>query len=638
MTWKEFWSDRPVHQRIAAVIGVALAIFHILTALFGSLDPLMQRTVHLELCLILVFLVRGSRTSGSARTPGKTDLLWIAAVIFTLGYVFLRYDWITVERFALVTPTEWYENLLGILTIVVVLEAARRIVNPALVYVAIGFLLYPLAAPYLPGTLHAIPVGWQAVVEFNYLTYGGIFGIPLGASATDIALFIIFGAVLMKSGGSALISNIAMNLAGRYVGGPAKVSVVASALMGMISGSATANAATIGSMTIPIMKKAGYPPNFAGAVEAMASCGGQIMPPVLGAAAFVMSAFTGIPYGTICYYAAFPAILYFFSLFCTVDLEARRLRLRGLIPESTVMHVLSQYGHMILPIAILLYFLFAGYTPRLAGALGIISAVVISQFRHHTRMNLPTILSAFESGAKGMLIVCVSTAVAGMLVASLDLTGLSQRFGSAFMSLTGGNLLLGLFLGMIIAFLLGLGLPTTPAYIIQVTTVIPALIKLGLPVYVAHLFAFYYACLALITPPDAGAAYVAASIAGGDGWRTGWLATRMALVAFIVPFMFAYDQSLLWVGGLSQILLSSAIAFLGVWALSVTGQGYFLRALTLPERLAMVVVTLLLLIPVRYLNLVGAVALGLFMLNQILGRRRLTATAGGEPASQGACS
>ncbi|MBP1732479.1 MAG: C4-dicarboxylate transporter [Deltaproteobacteria bacterium] len=629
MTWREFWSDRPAYQRIAAVISAVLAVFHIHTALFGALDPLMQRSIHLGLCLILVFLVHGSRTSGRTRIPGKVDLLLMSAAVLVLAYVFIRYDWITLGRFALVTPTEWYEDILGILIIIVVLEAGRRVVNPALVYVAIGFLLYPLAAPYLPGMLHAIPVGWQAVVEFNYLTYGGIFGIPLGASATDIALFVFFGAILMKSGGSALISNIAMNLAGRYVGGPAKVAVVASALMGMISGSATANVATVGTMTIPMMRKAGYHPNFAGAVEAMASCGGQIMPPVLGAAAFVMSAFTGIPYGTICFYAAFPAILYFFSLFCTVDLEARRLRLRGLLPESTAMQVLSQYGHMILPIFILLYFLFAGYTPRLAGALGIISALVISQCRQHTRMNIPTILSAFESGAKGMLIVCVSTAIAGMLVASLDLTGLSQRFGSAFMSLTGGNVLLGLILGMIIAFLLGLGLPTTPAYIIQVTTVIPALIKLGLPVHVAHLFAFYYACLALITPPDAGAAYVAASIAGGDGWRTGWLATRMALVAFIVPFMFAYDQSLLWIGGVWQILLSSAIAFLGVWALAVTCEGYFLRELRLLERIAMAVVTILLLIPLRYLNLVGAVALGLFMASQILARRRVQAAAGG---------
>lgn len=261
----------------------------------------------------------------------------------------------------------------------------------------------------------------------------------------------------MKSGGSFLISNIATNVAGRYVGGPAKVAVVASSLMGMISGSATANVATIGSITIPMMKEAGCRPNFAAAVEAVASCGGQIMPPVMGAAAFVMAAFTWIPYASICYYAAFPAILYYLSLFFYVDMEARRLKLPGLEPEFTFKVILHGYGHMLIPIAILLYFLFTGYTPRFSGAMGTVTAIIACQFRKTTRLSLPSILVALEDGAKGMLIVCVSTAVAGILCGTLDLTGFSQRFGSAFMSIVGGSLLFGLFLGMIIAFLLGLG-------------------------------------------------------------------------------------------------------------------------------------------------------------------------------------
>jgi len=608
---------------MGAVVGVAMAVFHIYTALFGTLDALMQRSVHLGLGLILVFLVHVTGKSEKGRTVGKLDVVLIAAVVVMVAYIFVRYDWITVGRFPLVSPLAWYDYFLGIICILLALEGARRVVNPALVYVGIGFLIYPLVGPYLPGIFHSSPVGWSSVVEFNYLTLGGIFGIPLGVSATEIALFIIFGSVLMRSGGSFLISNIATNIAGRYVGGPAKVSVVASSLMGMISGSATANVATIGSITIPMMKKAGYRPNFAAAVEAVASCGGQIMPPVMGAAAFVMAAFTGIPYAKICFYAAFPAILYYLSLFCYVDLEARRLELKGLEPEFGFRVILRDWGHMLIPIFVLLYFLLTGYTPRLSGALGTVTAILVCQFRQNTRLSVPAILSALEDGAKGMLIVCVSTAVAGILCGTLDLTGLSQRFGSAFMSITGGNLLAGLFLGMAIAFVLGLGLPTTPTYIIQATTVIPALMKLGLPVIAAHLFAFYYACLALITPPDASAAYTAASLADADGWKTGWLATKMSFVAFIVPFMFAYDQSLLWVGSIWKILGNGLTACVGVWCIAVAGEGFLLTPLKGYERVIAAVSAISLIFPLGTLDLAGGIGIAFLIICQLRGRRRL---------------
>jgi TRAP transporter 4TM/12TM fusion protein len=622
MTWEKFWHSRPVYQRAGAVVGVSLALFHIYTALFGTLDALMQRSIHLGLGLILVFLFHTTGGDRKRRTIGRFDIVLIICTVVTTGYILARYDWITVVRFPLVSPLGWYDIVLGIITLLLILEAARRVVNPALVYVGIGFLIYPLVGPYLPGIFHSSYVGWTSVVEFNYLSLGGIFGIPLGVSATEIALFIIFGSVLMRSGGSHLISNIATNLAGRYVGGPAKVAVVASSLMGMISGSATANVATIGSITIPMMKRAGYHPNFAGAVEAVASCGGQVMPPVMGAAAFVMAAFTGIPYAKICFYAAFPAILYYLSLFCYVDLEARRLKLKGLVPEFTFGAVLRDYGHMLIPVFVLLHFLIMGYTPRLSGAMGTVTALIASQFRKTTRLNLPSILGALEDGAKGMLIVCVSTAVAGILCGTLDLTGLSQRFGSAFMSITGGNVLAGLFLGMIIAFVLGLGLPTTPTYIIQATTVIPALIKLGLPIHVAHLFAFYYACLALITPPDASAAYTAASIAGGDGWKTGWLATKMSLVAFIIPFMFAYDDSLLWVGNIWKILGNGLTACVGVWLVAVCGEGYMLRPLKLFERVIAAVSAICLIFPLGILDVAGGIGVVFLIVTQLRDRRQ----------------
>lgn len=327
-------------------------------------------------------------------------------------------------------------------------------------------------------------------------------------------------------------------------------------------------------------------------------------------------------------YAAFPAILYYLSLFVTVDLEARRLKLPGLEPEITLRATLRDYGHMIIPIGVLVYLLVAGYTPRLAGGLGIVTAIAASHLRPTTRLGLGGVLAALEDGAKGMLIVVTSTAAAGLIVGTVDLTGLGQRLGSAFVDLAGGSLLLGLVLGMAIALLLGLGMPTTPAYIVQAATVIPALIALGLPPFVAHLFAFYYSCLAIITPPDASAAYTAAAIAGANGWQTGWLASRLGLVAYIVPFMFAYDQSLLLVGPWYEVLATVFTACLGVWCLAAAWEGYLLRSLSRLERVLAGIAALLLMAPSLLLAVPGGAALAWLLAAQFRGRARAAGTTG----------
>lgn len=618
-TWKEFWQDKSIHQRIASVVGVLLAIFQIYTALFGALDALKQRSIHLGLGLILVFFT--FTTSKDKGKASKLDIILAVAVVVVIAYILFNYEWITVERFSLVTPLFWYEKVLGIIAIALVLEAGRRVVSPGLLYVCIGFLLYPFVAPFLPGLLRAAKTNWTAILDYNYVSTGGIFGIPLGVSATEIGLFIIFGAILMRSGGSTLISNIAFAIAGRSVGGPAKVAVVGSSLFGTISGSGTANVATIGAVTIPMMKKAGYSANFAGAVEAVSSTGGQIMPPVMGAAAFVMSAFSGIPYSTILLYAIFPATLYYLSLFIIVDLEARRLKLPRMKADISLKETLRDYGHMIIPIVVLIYTLIAGFTPRLAGGYAIVAALATCHIRKTTRLSIPAMLSAFADGAKGMLIVVVSCATAGIIVGTVDMTGVGHRMGTAFIYLAHGNLTIGLILGLIVAFILGLGLPTTPAYILQVATVIPALIKLGISVPAAHLFAFYYSCLALITPPDASAAFTAASIAGGDGWKTGWIATRMALVAFIVPFMFAYDQSLLLIGPLPTIILSVMTASIGVLCLAIGIEGFFRRPLAVWERVLAFIAALMLIAPGYITAIIGIILLAILLFSQVKGHK-----------------
>ncbi len=612
--WGSFWTARPFHKKVCLVAATLLCLFHIYTALFGVFDALMQRSVHLGLGLILVFLLFNK---GGQAKPSPWSWILVLLSVTGIGYLLFFYDYVVNERFAFVTPLFWYEEVLGAIMIFVVLTAAKRVVSAGLLYCVIGFLVYPFIGPYLPSVLHTTPHTINDLLDFFYLSLGGIFGLPLGVSATDIALFIIFGSILMRTGGSQLISDIATSLTGRMTGGPAKVAILGSSFFGSITGSTSANVATVGSITIPMMKKAGYPSEFAASVEAAASCGGQMTPPVMGACAFVMSAFSGIPYATILRYALFPAILYYFSLFATVHIEAKKLKLKGVESSTTILQTLESYGHMIVPVVVLLALLISGYSPRFAGGYGILAAIAICQLRKKTRLSLIGLLSAFEGGAKNILIVMASTAAAGLIVGSVDITGFGQRISSTFGAIVGGSLFVGLMLGLVISFLLGLGMPTTPAYILQASTVIPALISLGLAPFAAHLYAFYYSCLALITPPDASAAYTAAAIADADGWKVGWLATRMALVAFIIPVMFAYNYRLLLVGPWFELLVTAVAAMIGIWSLAVACEGYFTRTLGIFGRVVAGTAAILLVSPSFWLLAVGAVLFSLLLLSQI---------------------
>ena len=622
LAWREYWDKKTAAQRLSVLVAAVLAAFQVYTALFGAFDALIQRTIHLGLGMVLLFLIKaGVRKRRTDGRLGWVDWLGLGLAVAVTAYHLTHYTWLMEERFRLITELHWYEQVLGAAAILLVLECTRRMFNKGLLVVVLAFLAYPFIGPFLGGPFHTMAISWTDLVDFNYLSLGGIYGIPLGVSATEIALFVIFGAILLHSGGATLFSSLATSLTGGMVGGPAKVAVVASSLMGTITGSGAANVATTGVVTIPMMKKAGYRPEFAGAVEAVASTGGQLMPPVMGAAAFVMSAFSGIPYSTIIYYALFPAVLYFLSVFVTVDLEARRLKLPGLPPDATVSQTLKDYGHMLVPLGILIYMLVSGYTPRLAGGWGVVSAVAFSWLRPKTRLSLAGLLAALEDGCKGMLIVTISTAAAGIIVGSVDMTGIGNSLGTAFSNLAGGHLFLGLFLAMLVAFILGAGMPTTPAYIVQVATVIPALVAMGLPEHVAHLFAFYYSCLSLISPPVAAAAFTAAAIAGSDGWKTGWVATRIGLVAFVVPFMFAYDQTLLMEGPVFDVVIDMISACLGAASFALAGVGFMFRRLHIWERALVFVAGLLLVFPEKLYSLAGLILLALLLAPQLAARR-----------------
>lgn len=595
--WGNYISGRKGIYGLVSVLSIGLCVFHLYTSLFGTLDALQQRSIHLGLALVIVFLTQPFWKKGKNFLTAWLDGLLALSTCAIILYIFIRYDWIVSERFALITPLTLLEKVLAVLAVIVILEATRRVVGLSLVVVLMGFLAYPFLAPFLPGILRSHPVSINDLLDFQYLGTSGIFGIPLGVSATEVALFIIFGSVMIRSGGSELINNLAIRIAGSSAGGPAKIAVVASSLFGTISGSGTANVVTTGTITIPMMKKIGYKPHFAGAVEAVASTGGQIMPPVMGAAAFVMSAFSGIPYSTIIIYAIIPAVLYYIALYTSVHLEALRLKIPRMKSDVKVRETLRDYGHMAIPIITLFYLLYSGFTVRIAGGVGILVAIGASQLRSKTRLTFWEILETFEEGAKGLLMVAVACAAASMIVGVVDLTGVGQRFGTGFMELAGGNLLLALLLGMILALLLGTGMPTTAAYVIQAATVIPSLIQMGLLPCVAHMFCFYFACLSLITPPVAISAYAAAGIAGSPIWLTGWTAFRLGIAAYIIPFVFAYNPSLLLIGSFWEIFHTVITAFLGVVCLAIAGEGFLYRPLFLWERSIAVIASILLIIP-----------------------------------------
>ena len=600
---------------IITTVAVSFSLFQIYTGIFGAFDAYIQRTIHLTFGLILAFLLFPLKTK-KTKINVLIDLTLIIISILIFYYIISHYDWIVTKRFMMVTPLTLIEKVLGVALIVVVLEAVRRIIGKMLLYVVLVFLIYPFLGPYLSGVLRSTRLTWQNLVDYQFLTTDGIFGVPLGMSANIIMVFIIFASFLVRCGGSTFLFNTAVALAGRSVGGPAKVGVIASAFIGSISGSGTANVVTTGSITIPMMKQMGYKSHFAGAVEAVASTGGQMLPPMMGATAFIMSAFTDIPYVQIMKYALFPALLFYIALYIMVDLEARKLNLPGIKTNESLFKNLKDYGHLLLPVIFLVWLLTKGYSPGYVASYALIALLIVSTIRKTTRMSFRSTIAALSDGAKNALVVVIATAAAGIIVGMIDITGLGFRVANSIIQFSGGYLLLTLIFAMFVSIILGMGMPTSPAYIIQTALVIPALIGLGLEVYVAHLFALYFACLSLITPPVAITSYAAAGIANANISKTGWTAFRLGLPAYIVPFMFVYGPSLLLVGSFMQIAITTSTALLGIFSFAVGLQGYLLRKTTLWERGLAIVAAFLLMVPRPYVSLIGLVILVLIIISQ----------------------
>lgn len=589
-----------------SIIAVAMSVYHIWTGLYGPPEAMIHRSAHLAFALTLIFILYPGKSADGERKGLPWDLALLALSLASIGYIFLTYENI-VTRFPYVHSLSGWDMLFGALLTLLILAATRRCIGPALPITALIFLAYAYAGPYLPAALRHRGFALEAIIDQTYMTTEGIFGIPLAVSATYVILFVIFGAFLEKSGTGQLFMDFASSLTGHTPGGPGKISCISSGLFGTISGSAVANVMVDGWLTIPLMKRAGFRSHFAAAVEAVASTGGQIMPPVMGAGAFVMAEFLGVRYITIALHAAIPAILYYIALFMAIHYEALRTGLRGVPREElpNLKAVLLERGHLFVPIGILIYMMTLGYTAPYAALWATGGVVVLSWARAATRLGPKTIWLALEDGAKNCLSVAAACACAGIVIGVISLTGLGLKFTSFVLSLTAFSLIPALILTMVTGIILGMGMPTTAAYIMQAALLIPALIKLGVMPVAAHFFVFYFAIISAITPPVALAVYAAAGISKSNLWSTGLAAVRLGATGFVVPFMFVYGPSLLFVGSWGEILTTLASGSLGVIALAGGLHGWFLTSARPWERLALLAGALLLIKPGIYTDTVG---------------------------------
>jgi len=604
-------------SKFIAGIGIAMSVYHLYTGYFGPPEALLHRAIHLFFTLLLIFFLFPFSKKEWGKKIRLTDGPLILLIVASIGYIFLNYDYF-ITRYPYVHPLSGGDMTFGILLTLLLIEGSRRVIGPALPITAGVFLIYAYVGPYLPGLLRHTGFTTEAIVDQLYMTTEGIFGIPLSVSATYVILFIIFGTFLEKSGTGQLFMDFASAITGWTRGGPGKISCISSALFGTISGSAVANVMVDGWLTIPLMKRTGFNPPFACAVEATASTGGQIMPPVMGAAAFVMAEFLGIPYITICLYALIPALLYYFALFMSIHFEAGRMGLKGIPREElpSLKKILASRGQMFIPLGIIVYMMTAGYTPMYACIYSTLSVVVLAAIRKETRMGFWKILSALEESAKNTLGVAAACACAGIVIGIINLTGLGLKFTSLVLFIAGESLIPALILTMLAGVVLGMGMPTTPAYIVQAALLIPALIKLGVLNIAAHMFVFYFSTISAITPPVAMAVYAAAGIGGAKLWPTGLWAMRVGATGFIVPFMFVFGTSLLFIGSTFDIVTSVISASFGVIALAAGLMGWFVKELKPWERVVLVTAAILLIKPGLYTDAVGYVLLAMIYIRQ----------------------
>jgi len=634
-------------RKIGGILGwivfftlIAFSLFHLYTGVFGAFTAYIQRTIHLGFALSLIFLLFPAKRGTKRKGVPWYDWILVGLSIVVCTYWPLFYEALVQQ----IGGIDLAQVMIGGVAILLVLEAARRAVGLPIVIIAGVFLLYALFGPYMPGMLIHRGLSIDQLINTMFFTTEGILGTPLQVSSTYIFLFLLFGAFLVQTGVGLYFNDLALAIAGRRVGGPAKVAIFSSALNGTISGSSVANTVTTGSYTIPMMKRLGYKPNFAGAVEAAASTGGQIMPPIMGAAAFLMIEFAGVPYWEIAKAAVIPALLYFTGIWVMTHLEAKRLGLVGLPKEEmpSKIAVLKKL-YLLLPILAIVYFLFEGYSIERTAIYGILACILVSMFSKETNMFLQNgkftfskFITALTDGARTALGVAAATACAGIIVGVVTKTGLGLKLGNGLVGMAASIasnptalILLTLFFTMITSIILGMGSPTTANYIITSTIALPAIMalndqyELAIPVLAAHMFVFFFGIVADITPPVALAAFAATGISGGEPIRTGVNATKLAIVAFIIPYMFIFEPQLLMIDvtffGITWILIT---ALTGMIAIGAGLIGFWYRKINWIERLIAITAGLLLMYPEGNTDFIGAVIFLVMLIIQLIGKNK----------------
>ncbi len=564
---------------LVGAIGAAMSLWHMWVIVAAPPEALFFRGGHLMFAMVLVFLLYPLAAKDDAKTPGLLDWLCIAGSVAFIGYLWVNYSYL-INRIPYIDDPTTTDKIMAVLAIVLVMEATRRVIGWALPITAMVFLVYCLGFTN---------ISFDAFLDQTYLTTEGIFGSTLGVSAAFVLIFVLFGSFMERTGTGQLFMDFALALTGRQAGGPGKVSVVSSSLFGTISGSAVANVMVDGPITIPLMKRSGFKPHFAAGIEAVASTGGQIMPPIMGAAAFVMAEYLQTTYFQVTLWALIPSFLYYVACFGAVHFEAKRDGLKGLSAAETprLGDVMRARGHLFIPVVAILVMMFSGYSSPLAALVGTLLCFPVALMRKNTREGITWwhVLDALIDGAKNALSVAMACACAGIVIGVIALTGIGIQFTQWVLVLAQNTLLLALIVTAMAGIVLGMGMPTTPAYIIMVSLLVPAIMKLGVVEPAAHMFAFYFAILSAITPPVALAVFAAASLAKSDLWSSGWAAVKIGAAGFVVPFMFVYEPALLMIGDWTDIVRGFVMASLGIAMLAGGLHGFFLRRCTTLEKI-----------------------------------------------------
>lgn len=622
------------------IVAILMSAFHLFTAWHGTLLAMKQRSLHLIFAFTLGFALYPGFKKSSRDKIDITDWLLIILSVGVWGYIFFNVEAIALKGGQMSTT----DMILGVLSVLLTLEVTRRVVGPELPIVTIVFLLFAYFGRHMPGIFAHRGFNVTRIVSHMYMTTEGIMGTPLGVSSTFVFMFILFGSFLDKTGVGEFFIDFAYALTGSTRSGPAMTSVLSSGLMGSISGSSVANTVTTGAFTIPLMKSVGYKPHYAGAVEATASTGGQIMPPVMGAAAFIMADFTGFPYISIVKAAIIPAVLYYIAVGTMVHLEACKLGLKGMPRESLpkVSNILKKQGYLTLPLIAIIFMLVKQYPPTMAALTGIIIGVIVamtvSLIKKDNSFTPKDILGAMESGAKGAVGVACACACAGMIVGVVTLTGFGLKIAEVIVQIAQGRLIPTLLLTMISSIILGMGLPTTAKYIVLATMAVPAITKLGVNLMSAHLFILYFGVVADVTPPVALAAYAGAGIAGANSMRTGFQAFKLAIGAFIIPYIFVINPHLIMVDSIvgttvnwlpiTAALPTIVTALIGTVCLAGTVESYLFGKLRIWQRVILLLAAFALLDPKLLTDVIGLAALAfIFVTQKILNKNKPAAAA-----------